>query len=117
MRHAYDVGDSGQRRDDTVRNVSAGSQKSKAQYTPAERIGVFFTELFEKDDTELGKQRIFPALLDDDSELASKIRSLLTDFRALIVQSPKNGRYDLRQIRLDPCAYQNESVSKRESAW
>ena len=85
----------------------------------SERVGVLFSELFEQDDAELGQKRVFLALLDDESEPASQVCSLLTDLGALVVQTPQDGRDDLGQVRLDADSCEGETsniVSRRDRA-
>lgn len=76
--------------------------------SPSEGIGVLFSELLEKDDTELGEQTVLLALLDDDGQLAREIGGLLTDLRALVVEAPKDGRDDLGEVGLDANAWRSE---------
>lgn len=44
---------------------------------------------------------VLSTLLDDNGESRRKIGSLLTNLRALVVETPKDGRDDLGEIRLD----------------
>ena len=52
------------------------------------RIGVLFTELLEQDEPELAQKLVLAALLDHDGETRRQVGSLLTNLRALVVQTP-----------------------------
>lgn len=53
-----------------------------------ERVGILFTELLEKHEAELAQQLVLPTLLDDNRETGREISSLLSNLRALVVQTP-----------------------------
>lgn len=65
-------------------------------------IGVLFTKLFEENDTKFAQELVFPALFDHDREAGCEVSGLLSNFRALVVQSPKDGGNDLREVRFHP---------------
>lgn len=52
---------------------------------PSQSIWILLSKLLEQNDTELGQQTIFTALLDDNGEAAGEIGGLLADLRTLVV--------------------------------
>lgn len=50
---------------------------------------------------QLAQQLVLATLLDHNSEMRRKIRGLLANFRALVVQPPQDGRHNLRDVGLD----------------
>jgi len=55
--------------------------------------------LLEQHQSKLVEELILTALLDDNSKARSEISSLLTNFGALVVETPKDRGDDLSKIR------------------
>ena len=54
-----------------------------------------------KSDAHLAEMGVLSTLLDDNGESRREIGSLLTDLRALVVETPEDGRDDLSEVGLD----------------
>ncbi len=64
-------------------------------------LGELLSQLLEQDHTKFGQQSVFSALLDDQRQLGGQVSGLLTRLCALVVQTPQNGRDNLREVGLD----------------
>jgi len=64
-------------------------------------VGILFTKLFEQHQSELVEKLVLTALLDDNGKARSEIGSLLTNFGALVVETPEDRGDDLGKVRLD----------------
>ena len=64
-------------------------------------VGILFTKLLEQHQSEFVEELIFTALLYDNSEARSEISGLLTNFGALVVETPEDRGDDLGKVRLD----------------
>ena len=64
-------------------------------------VGILFTELLEQDQSEFVKELILATLLNDNGKARSEIGGLLTDFCALVVETPKDRRDDLGEVGLN----------------
>jgi hypothetical protein len=64
-------------------------------------VGILFTKLLEQHQSKLVEELIFTALLDDNSKARSEIGGLLTNFGALVVETPEDRGDDLGKVRLD----------------
>lgn len=84
MRHTHDVRDGTLRRDDTTKCV-----------------GVLFTKLLKQHQSKFVEELILTTLLDDNSEARSKISSLLTNFGALVIETPEDCGDDLGKVGFD----------------
>jgi hypothetical protein len=84
LRHTHHVRDGALRSDDAT-----------------ECVGVLFTQLLKQHQSELVEELILTALLDDDGETRSEIGGLLTNFGALIIETPEDRGDNLCKIGFD----------------
>jgi hypothetical protein len=64
-------------------------------------VGILFTKLLKQDQSELVEELVLTALFDDNGKARSEIGGLLTNFGALVVETPKDRRDDLGKVGLD----------------
>ena len=88
LRHAHHV------RDGTLRSDDA-----------TKRVGILFTELLKQYQSKLVEELVLTTLFDDDCKAGCEICCLLTDFGALVVQTPQDRGDNLSEIRFDANTY------------
>ena len=91
MCHTNNIGDSPLGSNDTTKSIR-----------------ILFTKLLKQDQSEFAEELILATLLDYDSETGSEVSGLLTDFRTFVIETPKDRRNNLREVRLDPDACKND---------
>jgi hypothetical protein len=92
--HSNDIGDSTFGRNQTNRQETDLQQQKMG--SPSKSIRVLFSELFKDDNTEFAQELILSIRLDNRGQTGREVGSQHTDLCALVGESPKDHRDDLR---------------------